>query len=113
MRPLPFYLNPSITEAWLRQYQVFPGRTHPMMNMTGGGGYLLHAIHVYDDPKASSALAGFRRRRREPQAESRGEKQGDRKEGQRSMGMDEAEKPTPKPTAVEEDVDMAPVNSDP
>jgi tRNA (adenine58-N1)-methyltransferase non-catalytic subunit len=62
MRTLPAYLSPSITEAWLRQYQVLPGRTHPMMNMTGGGGYILHAIHVYDDPKASSALTGFRKR---------------------------------------------------
>lgn len=33
-----------------------------MMNMTGGGGYILHTIHVYDDPKALSALTGFRKR---------------------------------------------------
>lgn len=65
MRPLPAYLSPSITEAWLRQYQVLPGRTHPMMSMTGGGGYILHAIHVYDDPTASSAMAGLRQRKRQ------------------------------------------------
>lgn len=69
MRPLPAYLSPSVTEAWLRQYQVLPGRTHPMMTMTGGGGYILHAIHVHDDPKASSALAGIRQRTRQRRAQ--------------------------------------------
>ncbi|KAG8778613.1 tRNA (adenine(58)-N(1))-methyltransferase non-catalytic subunit trm6 [Serendipita sp. 397] len=71
MRLLPAYLSPSITEAWLRQYQVFPGRTHPLMNMSGGGGYILHAIHVYDDPKASSVLAGRRRRLTERRSANR------------------------------------------
>jgi len=63
MRPQPSYLNPSITEAWLRKYQVqehvgrirqtydvqqvLPGRTHPLMMMSGGGGYLLHSTYVY------------------------------------------------------------------
>jgi len=36
-----------------------------MMNMTGGGGYILHAIHVFDDPKASSILAGMKERKRQ------------------------------------------------
>lgn len=27
--------------------QVLPGRTHPMMNSTGTGGFLLHATKVY------------------------------------------------------------------
>lgn len=63
MRGLPQYLCPSVTEAWLRRYQVvysnsttphntydrqvLPGRTHPTMVMSGSGGFILHAIKVY------------------------------------------------------------------
>lgn len=52
LRDNPQYLAPSVTESWLRRYQVLPGRTHPTMSTTGSGGYLLHAIKVYDDPAA-------------------------------------------------------------
>jgi len=45
-----------VTEAWLRQYQVLPGRTHPMMNTSGSGGYLLTATKIYDDATANSTL---------------------------------------------------------
>ena len=62
MRALPQYLCPTVTEAWMRRYQVFilnlaristnvdqilPGRTHPMMSTSGSGGYILHATKVY------------------------------------------------------------------
>ncbi|KAG6380931.1 Gcd10p-domain-containing protein [Boletus reticuloceps] len=57
---IPSYLAPSITESWLRSYQVLPGRTHPTMNASGSGGFLLHAIKVYDDPNATAAT--FRQR---------------------------------------------------
>lgn len=49
MRQIPRYLAPSITEGWLRRYQVLPGRTHPTMNTSGSGSFLLHAIKVFDD----------------------------------------------------------------
>ncbi|RKP40422.1 Gcd10p-domain-containing protein [Dimargaris cristalligena] len=45
----PDYLNPQITESWMREYQVLPGRTHPTMTMSAGGGYLLTAgrrLHI-------------------------------------------------------------------
>ncbi|KAH9968823.1 Gcd10p-domain-containing protein [Russula dissimulans] len=48
LRTDPQYLAPSVSESWLRRYQVLPGRTHPLMTSSGGGGYLLHAIKVYD-----------------------------------------------------------------
>ncbi|KAG6330616.1 hypothetical protein ID866_8476 [Astraeus odoratus] len=47
MRDVSTYLAPSITEGWLRRYQVLPGRTHPTMNTSGSGGFLLHAVKVY------------------------------------------------------------------
>ncbi|KAJ3772417.1 Gcd10p family-domain-containing protein [Lentinula raphanica] len=56
LRNTPGYLGPSLTEGWLRQYQVLPGRTHPTMNTSGSGGYILHVIKVYDDPNATSAM---------------------------------------------------------
>ncbi|KAI0033977.1 Gcd10p-domain-containing protein [Vararia minispora EC-137] len=46
MRLDPQYLAPSVTESWLRRYQVLPGRTHPTMMTTGSGGYLLHATKM-------------------------------------------------------------------
>lgn len=33
--------NLKLSETWLRQYQVLPNRTHPEVNMSGGGGYIL------------------------------------------------------------------------
>ncbi|TFK56619.1 Gcd10p-domain-containing protein [Heliocybe sulcata] len=67
MRQQPHYLAPAVTEVWLRRYQVLPGRTHPFMNMSGSGGFLLHAIKVYDDPTAQSAAG---RRAKKPRLES-------------------------------------------
>ncbi|KAG9123034.1 tRNA (adenine(58)-N(1))-methyltransferase non-catalytic subunit trm6, partial [Ceratobasidium sp. 392] len=56
MRPIPMYLAPTVNEAYHREYQVLPGRTHPYMNMPGAGGFVLSAIKVYDNPEASSVL---------------------------------------------------------
>ncbi|KAH9375026.1 hypothetical protein HPB48_020271 [Haemaphysalis longicornis] len=36
----------KISESWLRSYQVLPDRTHPAINMSGGGGYVLSGIKV-------------------------------------------------------------------
>ncbi|KAF8921951.1 Gcd10p family-domain-containing protein [Mucidula mucida] len=46
LRNIPGYLCPSVTEGWLRRYQVLPGRTHPTMMTSGSGGFILHAIKV-------------------------------------------------------------------
>ncbi|KAG8907198.1 tRNA (adenine(58)-N(1))-methyltransferase non-catalytic subunit trm6 [Tulasnella sp. 417] len=72
LRAKPQFLGPSVTEAWLRQYQVLPGRTHPMMNMSGSGGYLLSAMKVYDDETANSewiARTAQRKARKQRNAE--------------------------------------------
>lgn len=37
-----------LTESWLRSHQVLPNRTHPSINMSGGGGYVLTGIKVAD-----------------------------------------------------------------
>ncbi|CCM04469.1 uncharacterized protein FIBRA_06649 [Fibroporia radiculosa] len=57
LRDDPQFLGPTMTEMWLRRYQVLPGRTHPMMNMSGSGGFILHTTKIYDDPAASSVMA--------------------------------------------------------
>lgn len=38
--------NLHLCETWLRHYQVLPQRTHPQVNMSGGGGYLLYGTHI-------------------------------------------------------------------
>ncbi|KAF8808114.1 Gcd10p-domain-containing protein [Phlegmacium glaucopus] len=63
LRTMPQYLCPTVSEPWLRRYQVLPGRTHPMMAMSGSGGFILNAIKIYDDPTASHALMQRRQKR--------------------------------------------------
>ncbi|KAI3981625.1 hypothetical protein MKX01_007545 [Papaver californicum] len=39
----------QISEPWLREYQVLPSRTHPCMQMSGFGGYILNGIRICND----------------------------------------------------------------
>lgn len=50
MRRSKGYINSQVTESSLREYQVLPGRMHPHMNMSAGGGYLLSGLRVIDCP---------------------------------------------------------------
>ncbi|TXG52071.1 hypothetical protein EZV62_021240 [Acer yangbiense] len=36
----------QISEPWLREYQVLPSRTHPCMQMSGFGGYILSGTRI-------------------------------------------------------------------
>ncbi|KAL0325857.1 UNVERIFIED_CONTAM: tRNA (adenine(58)-N(1))-methyltransferase non-catalytic subunit trm6 [Sesamum radiatum] len=36
----------QLSEPWLREYQVLPSRTHPHMQMSSSGGYLLSGIRI-------------------------------------------------------------------
>ncbi|KAH9923664.1 Gcd10p-domain-containing protein [Fomitopsis serialis] len=56
LRDLPQFLGAAVTEMWLRRYQVLPGRTHPLMNMSGSGGFILHTIKMYIYPPIIIAL---------------------------------------------------------
>lgn len=49
------FINVQITESFMREYQVLPGRTHPEMTTTGGGGYILQATRVFDNPEAHAS----------------------------------------------------------
>ncbi|KAJ8270478.1 hypothetical protein GJAV_G00115260 [Gymnothorax javanicus] len=42
-------VNIQLSETWLRHYQVLPNRTHPVLLMSGGGGYLLSGTTVMAD----------------------------------------------------------------
>ncbi|KAM4770883.1 tRNA (adenine(58)-N(1))-methyltransferase non-catalytic subunit TRM6 [Rhinophrynus dorsalis] len=42
-------INLRLSETWLRNYQVLPDRSHPMLVMSGGGGYVLHGTTVAQD----------------------------------------------------------------
>ncbi|XP_054618605.1 tRNA (adenine(58)-N(1))-methyltransferase non-catalytic subunit TRM6 isoform X2 [Dunckerocampus dactyliophorus] len=50
-------VNLRLTDTWLRHYQVLPNRTHPVLLMSGGGGYLLSGTTVATEqsPPATSA----------------------------------------------------------
>ncbi|XP_010880491.2 tRNA (adenine(58)-N(1))-methyltransferase non-catalytic subunit TRM6 [Esox lucius] len=44
-----------LTDSWIRHYQVLPNRTHPVLLMSGGGGYLLSGTTVTTDtPKVNT-----------------------------------------------------------
>ncbi|WFC94819.1 tRNA (adenine(58)-N(1))-methyltransferase non-catalytic subunit trm6 [Malassezia brasiliensis] len=49
LRANPNFINVSITEPWLRRYQVLPARTHPDMSTSSSGGYILHAVRILSD----------------------------------------------------------------
>ncbi len=36
----------TLSETWMRQYQVLPKRTHPLMSMSGSGGFILVGYKV-------------------------------------------------------------------
>ncbi|KAI0720061.1 Gcd10p-domain-containing protein [Cerioporus squamosus] len=68
------YLGPTVTEGFLRRYQVLPGRTHPMMNASGSGGFILHVIKIYDDPTASSVMVHRHRKKAKQSSQDPSEK---------------------------------------
>ncbi|XP_028295446.1 tRNA (adenine(58)-N(1))-methyltransferase non-catalytic subunit TRM6 [Gouania willdenowi] len=39
-------VNLRLTDTWTRHYQVLPNRTHPVLQMSGGGGYLLSGTTI-------------------------------------------------------------------
>ena len=46
MRDGGYAVNLAVQEAWWRQHQVLPMRTHPLVNMNHGGGYILSGTAV-------------------------------------------------------------------
>ncbi|KAI9249440.1 Gcd10p family-domain-containing protein [Phascolomyces articulosus] len=79
MRKSTEYLAVDITESNLRQYQVLPGRTHPEMTTSAGGGYILSAIKIIDCPFDMSQVysesnARRKKRRSEKQQKKKDEK---------------------------------------
>ncbi|KAK7203420.1 Gcd10p family-domain-containing protein [Myxozyma melibiosi] len=58
-------LAPTILETRVRKYQVFPGRTHPLMTSRSGGGYVLWGTRVIP---SNDVRAGGKKRKRLPAA---------------------------------------------
>uniref|UniRef100_A0AAQ5ZH17 tRNA (adenine(58)-N(1))-methyltransferase non-catalytic subunit TRM6 n=1 Tax=Amphiprion ocellaris TaxID=80972 RepID=A0AAQ5ZH17_AMPOC len=48
-------VNLRLSDTWLRHYQVLPNRTHPVLLMSGGGGYLLSGTTVAMDQSKPAA----------------------------------------------------------
>ncbi|GAC74192.1 tRNA(1-methyladenosine) methyltransferase, subunit GCD10 [Moesziomyces antarcticus T-34] len=53
------FINISVTEPWLRKYQVLPGRTHPEMTTSSTAGFILHAIRVFGEAQAVQMRAQY------------------------------------------------------
>lgn len=51
-------INLRLTDSWLRHYQVLPNRTHPVLLMSGGGGYLLTGTTVATDAAKPAGSKG-------------------------------------------------------
>ncbi|PIA55511.1 hypothetical protein AQUCO_00700065v1 [Aquilegia coerulea] len=47
-------INLQISEPWLREYQVLPSRTHPFMQMSAFGGYILSGIKICNNNEAQN-----------------------------------------------------------
>ncbi|KAK4051812.1 tRNA (adenine(58)-N(1))-methyltransferase non-catalytic subunit trm6 [Microbotryomycetes sp. JL201] len=102
------FLAPSMTEPWLRRYQVLPGRTHPEMNGMQHGGFLLSAIRVFDDVNVESVNS--RRsvaKRRKVQDPLQRIKEHDDGAGVDSSSTSEAEGPDPTTNGMELDDSVA------
>ena len=39
-------INLRLSDTWMREYQVLPGRTHPNMHMSQNGGFILTGIKL-------------------------------------------------------------------
>lgn len=63
-------LNLSITEPWLRRYQVLPGRTHPEMSTSSTAGYILSGIRVFKDDAADRLVLEASREGKAMEAET-------------------------------------------
>ena len=49
LQELNHAINLRLSDTWTREYQILPGRTHPNMNMSQSGGFILTGIKL--DPK--------------------------------------------------------------
>jgi hypothetical protein len=54
-------MNVQISESWMREHQVLPSRTHPLMQMSGSSGFLLSGTRVHKKsnkpPSRNAAVA--------------------------------------------------------
>ncbi|XP_052699747.1 tRNA (adenine(58)-N(1))-methyltransferase non-catalytic subunit TRM6-like [Crassostrea angulata] len=51
LREIGCLVNYRVSETWLREYQILPMRTHPEIQMSAGGGYLLTATTIVKEQK--------------------------------------------------------------
>jgi hypothetical protein len=79
-------INLRLSDTWMREYQVLPGRTHPSMNMSQSGGFILTGIKLcpvtghneLDDKllKELRDLVGGRRGKQKKTKQKKGRKKG-------------------------------------
>lgn len=90
----PHAINLRLIDTWAREYQVLPGRTHPKMDMSQSGGFILtgikldehHGHNELDEDllvEIKQEIGGFRARH------SKGRKKGKAKRQDESRGSEE------------------------
>jgi tRNA (adenine-N(1)-)-methyltransferase non-catalytic subunit len=67
-------INLRLTDTWMREYQVLPGRTHPNMHMSQNGGFLLTGIKLNPSTGVNIMEESLRREIREQMATRRGKR---------------------------------------
>ncbi|EST08001.2 Eukaryotic initiation factor 3, gamma subunit [Kalmanozyma brasiliensis GHG001] len=81
MRQDEEFINISVTEPWLRKYQVLPGRTHPEMTTSSTAGFILHALRVFGEKQALEMRKEYLAKLEQEESESdKLEVQGEEKE---------------------------------
>eukprot|EP00300_Choanocystis_sp_HF-7_P013447 c18302_g1_i2.p1 GENE.c18302_g1_i2~~c18302_g1_i2.p1 ORF type:complete len:470 (+),score=123.61 c18302_g1_i2:34-1443(+) len=64
--------NMSLADSWFREYQVLPGRTHPINSMSASSGFLLTGVRVEAYSQADS-VPQIQNKSSAPQAANNGE----------------------------------------
>lgn len=87
------FINISVTEPWLRKYQVLPGRTHPEMTTSSTAGFILHALRVFGEVQAVQMRKEYLAKLEEASKteEGTGEAEAAKEEAKRSQEDDAAE----------------------
>lgn len=104
-------INIRLMDTWMREYQVLPGRTHPAMNMSQCGGFLLtgiklcpiHGRNELDDnllKELRGTVGGRRGRKSKNKSGSETSKNNGRKKGKGTVGDRDAKRSRPNSEAT-------------
>ena len=95
-------INLRLTDTWMREYQVLPGRTHPKMTMSQNGGFLLTGIKLDPVNGVDEMDEDLRRQIREEMGGRRGKKNKSRTPDAEEQGGNSKKKKSRTPDSEEQ-----------